>query len=68
MSSKAPDWRIGLTVKCKYRNHIFYYERAIVLDVLPTGTGGIFDKDGVLKLKLEGGSVILAPADEWMTA
>ena len=62
------DWRIGLTVKPKYRNDPLRYEQGIVLDVFPSGTNGIIDRYGVLKIKMESGAVILRPADHWITA
>ncbi len=62
------DWRTGLSVKTKSRNHPMYYERGIVAAVHPSGHGGLVDKDGVLEIKLVGGSVILGRADEWVTA
>ena len=62
------DWRIGLTVRTKLRSDPLYYERGTVLDVFPTGTAGIHDQDGVLSVKLVGGSTILSPADRWITA
>jgi hypothetical protein len=63
------DWRIGLTAKVKYRTHARYYEGAAeIIDVLPSGTNHIADKDGVLKLKTITGEVILEPADNWVTA
>lgn len=63
-----PDWRIGLTVKPKYRTHELHYERGTIRDVHPDGTGGVHDKDGVLKIEMQTGQTILAPADEWVTA
>lgn len=68
MSEQVKDWRIGLTVKAKLRSNEMYYERCEVLDVLPSGSGGIVDPDGVLKLKSAGGRVFLNPANEWVTA
>ena len=64
-----PDWRIGLSCKSKYRSSQHYYDGGgKILSVWPSGTGGIHDKDGVLKIELAGGSVILAAADQWVTA
>lgn len=64
----APDYRIGLSCKPKYRKHELYYEgRGKIVGVEPSGTAGIVDKDGVLKIELNG-RTFLAPADEWMTA
>lgn len=62
------DWRVGLTVKPKYRGHPLYYERGTVVEVLPSGTDGIVDRYGVLKIRMSGGSTILAGADDWITA
>lgn len=66
--SGKPDWRIGLTVKTKYRTHERYYERGTVRDVHPDGTNGIHDKAGVLRIEIIGGPTILEPADNWVTA
>ncbi len=61
--STGKDWRIGLSVKPKYRP-----EAGVVLDVLPSGTAGIVDETGVLKIRLISGTVILRGADDWVTA
>jgi hypothetical protein len=66
--SEKRDWRIGLSCKPKYRTHPLYYERGEILDVEPSGTGGIVDPNGVLRIKMQDGKVFLAPADEWVTA
>lgn len=63
-----PDWRVGLTCKAKLRGHVRYYERGTIRAVLPSGTDGIVDPAGVLKIETMAGEVFLAPADEWMTA
>ena len=63
------DWRIGLSVKVKYRWHDLYYEPPhTVVDVFPSGHGGVTDKDGVLLLRGIEGNTFLAPADQWRTA
>jgi hypothetical protein len=63
------DWRIGLTVKPKYRGHELFYERGTVRDVHPSGTGGLSDCDGILRIELVGsGRTFLARASDWMTA
>ena len=67
--TQSMDWRIGLSAKVKYRTHSRYYEGpAEIIGVLPSGTNGIADKDGVLKLKTSTGEVILEPSDNWVTA
>lgn len=43
-------------------------EAGVVLDVLPSGTAGIVDETGVLKIRLISGTVILRGADDWVTA
>jgi hypothetical protein len=68
MSESTKDWRIGLTVKPKYRWHELKYEQGVIIDVLPDGTGGISDKNGVLKIMMESGRVILEGADSWITS
>lgn len=62
------DWRIGLTVKARLRSDELYYERGTIVDVFPSGTAGIDDKNGVLSVKMDGGSTILAPAERFITA
>jgi hypothetical protein len=63
-----PDWRIGLTVKPKYRCDPLRYEQGVVLDVHPSGFAGLEDRDGVLRISMESGAVFLRRADEWITA
>lgn len=63
-----PDWRIGLTCKPRLRTHELYYEQATVRDVHPSGTGGYHDKDGVLRIELASGRMLLVPAGDWITA
>ena len=62
------DWRIGLTVKPKYGNDPLKYEQGIVVDVHPTGYGGLYDDNGVLQIQMDSGTVILRRADGWITA
>ncbi len=62
------DWRIGLTVKARLRSDDLYYERGLIVDVFPSGTAGIDDPNGVLSVKMDGGSTILAPAERFITA
>lgn len=62
------DWRIGCSVKPKMRTHELYYERGEIVEVFPSGTAGIHDKDGVLQIRMQTGRVLMAPADDWMTA
>lgn len=63
------DWRVGLSVKPKYRNHDMYYEPpARVVAVEQSGFGGIACKDGVLLLEGRFGVRFLASAEEWVTA
>lgn len=68
MTTENKDWRIGLSVKVKYRNHPRYYERGKIVDVLPSGTGGLVDADGILVIETETGAKILERADDWMSA
>lgn len=68
-----PDWRIGITVKPKYRNHIFFGMPGKVVAVFPSGWGGLQDDNGILQIELAGlfegmGRMILARSDEWVTA
>lgn len=62
------DWRIGISCKPKYRTHELFYESGVIDDVFPSGHGGIFDEHGVLKIRMASGRVLLAKADEWVTA
>lgn len=75
MSAEIPgeisnkDWRIGCSCKPKYRHDELWYERGRIIDVLPSGTAGLEDKDGILKIKMDSTDrVILRRADEWVTA
>lgn len=63
-----PDWRIGLSCKPQMRSHELYYEHGKIVDVAPSGTAGIVDKDGVLKITMDSGRTFWAPARDWMTA
>lgn len=66
---RTRDWRIGLSCKPKYRSDPRYYERGEIIDVHPSGTGGVFDDAGVLRIKLQSnGDIILQRADDWVTA
>lgn len=62
------DYRIGLTMRCRERSHRLYYERGEVVYVHPDGTAGLACKDGVLVLRMAGGSVVMEPADQWVAA
>lgn len=68
--SKRPidDWRVGLSVKTVSHSDSLYHYQAMVMNVYPSGHGGLSDKDGVLKLKLSDGRVVLRRASEWQTA
>ncbi len=62
------DWRIGLSCKPKMRTHERYYEPpGTIIDVQPSGTGGIFDDNGVLRIQ-QGNTTFLARAEDWITA
>lgn len=63
-----PDYRIGLSCKPKYRSHELYYERGKIIETHPDGTGGLSDKDGILRIQMESGKTFLARADDWQTA
>lgn len=66
---KRPDWRIGLSVKPKFRNHPHFGQTGEVIEVLPDGTDGIKDKDQVLKVLMNvSGAIILGGADEFINA
>jgi len=66
--TEKKDWRIGVSVKPKFRGHELHYERGKVLDVGPSGTGGLIDRTGILKIEMESGFTFWARADEWITA
>lgn len=69
MDDSQRDWRIGLSVKPKYRTHERYYEPpALVVDTRPNGTNGIADQNGILCIKTMEGTVLLVPSEEWITA
>jgi RNase P/RNase MRP subunit p29 len=54
---KEKDWRIGLTVRPKYRNDPLYYEEGEIIDATKN----------TLKIKLRKGTVISRPSDDWVT-
>jgi hypothetical protein len=63
------DWRVGLSVKPKFRQHEMYYEPpAMVVAVHASGFGQVHCKDGVLVLEGRFGTRFLAPAEDWVTA
>lgn len=63
-----PDWRVGLACKPKLRTHELHGERGEIVAVHPSGDGGIVDPDGVLQIRMASGRVLMAAADEWITA
>ena len=69
LERKPKDWRIGLSVKVKMRNHALYYEPPhTIINAFPSGYGGLVDKDGVLQLRSASGDVYLQRSQDWMTA
>lgn len=71
------DWRYGIRVRYKYQSdvkHGPYYDtppglkQGRVIGILPGEAYGFSDRDGVLVIHLDGGPVILSPADSWTTA
>lgn len=62
------DWRIGLSVKPKYRDDPLLYEQGEIIAVYPSGFGGVLDENGVLKIRLQSGTVVLRASDQWVTA
>ena len=73
---EKPDWRIGILAKSKFKEDGSFYSFAErndqppsrIIDVLPSGSGGITDTGGVLMLRLETGQIILARSQDWVTA
>lgn len=63
--SSPPDWRIGLSVRPKGGVDLIDNKRGVVIDVLPSGTGGIKDRDGVLKIRLSCGMVVIRGSKDW---
>jgi hypothetical protein len=68
MDEAKQDWRIGLTVKPKYRNDPLRYEQGVVLDVHQDGYAGLSDPNGIIRISMDTGAVILRRADDWVTA
>src|SRR5438874_13331027 len=57
---KPRDYRIGLSVKPKHRTHALYYERGKIIAVHASGTGGLSDPGGILRIELESRRTLLA--------
>lgn len=62
------DWREGLGVRVKYRRDPLYGETGVVLSAHPSGHGGVDDPNGVLRVSMDSGAVILRGADDFVTA
>ena len=69
--SAKPDWRIGKTVKPKYRDDPLRGQRGVVISIKPpvivedVAHCGFSDR---LVIKLESGEKITRDADEWISA
>ncbi len=57
------DWRVGLTVRMRNAN-----VQGQVVEVMPSGHAGIFDSDGVLKVKTSDGITITGAASLFVSA
>lgn len=64
---ETSDWRIGLCVKRKGSKQNSPKDEGAVADVMPSGHVGITDKDGVLIIRLDTGTMIVEPASNWKT-
>jgi hypothetical protein len=54
--------------KPRLRTHERYYEPpGTIIAVYPSGEGGIFDPNGVLRIQ-QGNTTFLARAEDWITA
>jgi hypothetical protein len=62
------DWRIGKKCKPKYRLHELYGEKGEIVATYGSGANGIVDPNGVLFVRMDSGRMMLAPADDWVTA
>lgn len=65
---KLADWRIGKTIKPKYSRDALRGRTGVVIGVEPSGTDQIDDPNGVLRIRLDDGTVVLRASDEWVTA
>lgn len=68
MSDTAKDWRIGLRCRVKYYTHSMYGTVGTIMDVLPSGTAGLEDPDGLLVIDVSYPFLVLDKADNWITA
>lgn len=60
------DWRIGLSVRPKYRFHrLFAYSNKCI--VIATRDSSIY-KDGLLLIAVDDGRELLDPAEQWVAA
>lgn len=62
------DWRVGLSVKPKYRNDVLFGKVLTCVAAAPSGEHGIDDPDGVLFVQELNGRGFWSPADRWVTA
>lgn len=71
-ATAKPDWRIGKKCKMKYLGDMVRTDEddryGKIVDVLSSGTGEIYDQDGILAIRLRSGKTILDKADKWVTA
>jgi len=59
------DGRIGSSVRGKYQFSPYRLALGIIIDVLPNGSYGIWDKNGVTVVKLSCGQIVVTPAEDW---
>lgn len=68
MIDTAKDWRMGCRCKPKYLAHVLHGTIGNIVDVLPSGTGGLEDPHGLLVIDVSYPFLILDKADNWITA
>lgn len=70
VSSRKPDWRIGLKVKPKLRTHVLYGKSGVVREVHEDGRFGVDDRNGVLVIDMgyPFTFLVVEGSNEWVTA
>ncbi len=61
------DWRIGLRVTPKLRTDSLFSRVGEIVNVLPSGSFGVTDPNGVVVVRILN-ELVISPAERWMTA
>ncbi len=59
------DCRMGLRVKPRFKGDRLEHREGTIVDVLPSGTAGLIDADGILAIKMLNGEIVLAESERF---